>query len=116
MRIYELTIVVSSKVNEKEKTTFLEKIKNLIEKSKGKIDSFKEWGKRTLAYPIKKEKEGVYFFWEIKIDEAKIQDLDRALKLNEAVLRYLIIKKEEKKQSTKSKRQESVKRDKKSNK
>lgn len=60
MRRYESMVIIDTKIEEIERLKTINKIKEFIEKSGGKIISFEEWGNRKLAYPIKKRNEGYY--------------------------------------------------------
>ena len=63
-----------------------------IRKNKGKILKEDNWGKRALAYPIKKHHEGVYYKLNFSIESLLIENLNRIYKLNTGILRTLIIK------------------------
>ena len=67
-------------------------ITDSIKKNKGKILKEDNWGKRTLAYPVKKHKEGVYYKLNFSIGSLSIEPLNRTYKLNSGILRTLIIK------------------------
>ena len=60
---------------------------------KGKILSQKSWGRRELAYPIKKEREGVYLFLELEMEPEKGGEIERKLRLEEDILRHLLVRK-----------------------
>ncbi|SRR5581483_2354666 len=62
-----------------------------IERHGGRIEVGRPWDDRKLAYPIKKQKKGTYYIAYYRMDSAKQHDMDRDLKLNESVLRYLTI-------------------------
>lgn len=89
---YELMLILRSSIEEKNKERLLELIKKTI--SPGKITETKDRGKRTLAYPIKKEKEGNYLLLTLESEGKEIAKLSEALKSVETVLRYLLIRKE----------------------
>ncbi|MCG2691848.1 30S ribosomal protein S6 [Microgenomates group bacterium] len=84
MSIYELALVLTEE-------TVKEKI---LSKVKGKITSTNSLGLKQLSYPIKKADKGQVLFLEIELAEADVKSLERSLKIDEQVLRYLIIKKE----------------------
>lgn len=89
-KIYELTLVLTADTAEKE----LKKLGDeLIEKSKGKGLSFSFWGKKDLAYEIKKNSTGVYGFWEIDMPGEGAISLNDKLRINEDILRYLLVSK-----------------------
>jgi small subunit ribosomal protein S6 len=62
MRNYELGLVIRTEVNEEALNEFLEKIKGWITQAGGSLTKTDLWGKRQLAYPIKKQREGLYVF------------------------------------------------------
>ena len=62
-----------------------------IEKHGGHVEVERPWDDRKLAYPIKKQKKGAYYIVYYRMDSLKQHDMDRDLKLNEAILRYMTI-------------------------
>lgn len=69
-----------------------EKIEGLVSSLKGKILEKEEWGEKTLAYPIKKEKTAFFFVWQISLERKKLTELKKKLNFNEKILRYLFLK------------------------
>ncbi len=94
MKDYELTLILDADLSSEDQKKLSEKIKKIIEDAKGKVEKTNDWGKKELAYPIKKKKMGSYFLWEIKADSQQIDKIDKKLKIEEEVLRYLILRKE----------------------
>lgn len=84
MSIYELALVLTEE-------TVKEKI---LSKVKGKITNTHSLGLKQLSYPIKKTDKGQVLFLEIELAGTEVRSLERSLKIDEQVLRYLIIKKE----------------------
>lgn len=72
----------------------LQKTLSKLEKLLGKVREKKDLGKKVLAYPLKKQTEGLYYYFEPEMDASKIKDLDHRLKTEEGVLRHLIVRKE----------------------
>lgn len=92
MQEYELTLIFSPDLTES-------KIDAIIKKLELKVKSQDFWGKRILAYPIlpagkagKKHKEGIYVMMKVELKPEEVNELESKLKLEEKVLRYLIIK------------------------
>ncbi len=94
MRDYELTLLVDPGLEEKKQKVIIDGIKKLIEKAKGKIKKEEVWGKKKLSYPIKKKKEGFYYFYLLSLPVASLPEIEKKLKLEEGILRFLTIKKE----------------------
>lgn len=107
MRNYELVFVLEPDLKEQEKKDFFQKLKKAIEDFKGKVEEVKEWGRRILAYPIKKKEAGDYFLWNFSLPEESLPELEKKLRLENVLLRYMIVRKEikrkEEKTSTKKK-------------
>lgn len=94
MKLYELTIVLdgaATKAQIKEKKEFVEK---LVKISEGKITKTEDWGVKQLAYPIEKKDSGFFVYFEIEVAPAKIKEMNEKLRLEEGVIRYLLIKAE----------------------
>ena len=85
---YELTVIFPLTLKEKEKAR--EELKKEQEKV-AKIEKETDWGEKKLAYPIKKNERGHFYFYKLRTSPEKIKTLDGWLKLNENILRYLIV-------------------------
>lgn len=66
-------------------------IKKLIESHSGKILEEQSWGKKTLAYPIKKLRSSNFYSWKFEIDEKNVTELRKKLNFNEKLIRYLLL-------------------------
>ncbi|MDO4282687.1 MAG: 30S ribosomal protein S6 [Clostridia bacterium] len=93
MNNYESVIILSTKATEEETVAFGEKMKNLISEN-GELTNVEEWGKRTLAYDIKKQKEGYYILFTFVAKPEFISEFERILRLDEIVLKHIVIKKD----------------------
>lgn len=91
MRNYEALFILKP---EKEETVSkaLSAITESIQKNKGKVLKEDNWGKKTLAYPIKKHREGIYYKLDFSIEPVLIEKLEKNYRLNSNILRTLIIK------------------------
>ena len=89
---YEAVVILSQVIADEEKVAFAEKMKELITKS-GELVNIDEWGKRTLAYEIKKQKEGFYIVFTFTAKPESMSEMDRVLRLDERVLKYIVVKK-----------------------
>lgn len=95
MHKYEIMFIVKSTMESDSVKKTAETFKKLVIDLKGKVDEYKELGQKKLAYPIKKELNGYYFVMQVEADKDCIQEFDRKIRLDESVLRHLIIKQEE---------------------
>ncbi|MCX8125805.1 MAG: 30S ribosomal protein S6 [Dehalococcoidia bacterium] len=94
MRNYELVTVIRPDVTDEEALAIIEKVKSFITDRKGEPGQISPWGKRKLAYRIKQYKEGNYFYMNFRLEPKETKELETSLKLNEKVLRHLLVKKE----------------------
>ena len=94
MRHYEVTLIVhpdqSSQV-----TTMLEKYKEIITAAGGNVHREEDWGRKHLAYPIKKIYKAHYLMMNIECDQETLDKLNHNFRFNDAVLRSLVISKPE---------------------
>lgn len=88
---YEFMLVVSVKLGEKT-AELIEKFKGLIENN-AEFKGMDDWGKKKLAYPINKEKEGQYVLFTFDSKPEFPKELDRICNITDGVLRSMIIKK-----------------------
>ncbi|MDA3732737.1 30S ribosomal protein S6 [Niameybacter massiliensis] len=96
MKNYELALVFIPTLSEEEKLANLEKVKELITRFGGEVTNVDDWGKRKLAYEINKQKEGFYYFIQFNAETATPAELESRLRITETVLRYLIVRLDEK--------------------
>jgi len=94
MNKYEIMFIVSAREEVDAKKTS-DSVKKLITDLKGKVLEFNELGEKRLAYPIKKELHGSYYVMIVELNKDEVTEFDRKIKLDENVLRHLIIRKEE---------------------
>ena len=95
MNKYELGVVVRADLEEENFQAEMTRIKGLIERFDGTIDKVDEWGRRKLAYPIKKLTEGMYTFITFTSPAGTPREVESRLRLMENVLRFLIVRKDE---------------------
>jgi len=95
MNKYELGVVVRADLEEETFQAEMTRVKGLIERFEGTIDKVDEWGRRKLAYPIKKLTEGVYTFITFSSPAGAPREIEDRLRLMENVLRFLVIRKDE---------------------
>ncbi|MGB3829621.1 MAG: 30S ribosomal protein S6 [Ornithinimicrobium sp.] len=92
MRQYELMMILDPEMDERNLQPTLEKMLGVVTKDGGSIDSMDIWGRRRLAYEIRKQAEGIYAVVNLSSESATAQELDRQLGLNEQVLRTKLMR------------------------
>lgn len=93
--IYELTLVLPEKATPAKKKAVTETIEKMVKVFKGSVESTKDRGKMELAYPIKEELSGNFLFFELELDKESVSQLNSKLRLEEGIIRYLVVKKEQ---------------------
>lgn len=96
MRQYETVFLIIPSLSEEETEGIILKMADIISKKKGKMISKEEWGKRKLAYPIKKFEEAFYVLFHYEGKREIPAELERRFKQTDAILRYLTVIKETK--------------------
>jgi small subunit ribosomal protein S6 len=94
MRQYETVFLISPNLEEEETVKIITQISDIISKKKGKLIQEDRWGKKKLAYPIKKFEEAFYVFFHYEGDSNIPFELEKRFKQTEAILRFLTVKKE----------------------
>ncbi len=69
-----------------------EQILKIFAASKSKVTNTDNWGKRKLAYPIKKQEYGIYVFYTVDIEPTEVKKIETALNITDEIIRYLIVK------------------------
>ena len=95
-RTYELGFIVEPRTSEDDAHAILDKFKGMITDSGANITHVDHWGKRKLAYPIRKYKEGRYFFVYVSSDvTVPWPDVERLMMQDEKILRHLVVRTDE---------------------
>lgn len=96
MREYELTIILQPKLEDSAREEIIERVNGWLTNNDESAEKpeINHWGKRYMAYPIRKNTEGYYVFYEVKIDPKDISDIERNMQYTEDILRYMFVRKE----------------------
>ena len=92
MRAYEVMVILDPSLEERTVEPSLDKYLNVVRKDGGSVESVDVWGRRRLAYEIKKQAEGIYAVVSLTAEPATVKELDRQLGLNESILRTKVIR------------------------
>lgn len=91
MRLYEVVYIIDAVLDEAAINAKLERHHELVTGKDGEVTAVDHWGTRQLAYPIEKKKTGYYVVAQFNGDPAALPEFERALKLDEEILRYLVV-------------------------
>ncbi len=92
LRKYEVMVILDPSLEERTIEPSLDKYLNVIRTDGGTVDNVDVWGRRRLAYEIKKNAEGIYAVISLSAEPATVKEFDRQLTLNESILRTKVIK------------------------
>lgn len=95
-RDYELAFILSPEVNEEETRAMLERVEQIVATYGGQIVKVNQWGRRRLAYPIQRHRDGQYIFIDMILTPETVVELERMLKVSEIVLRHMMRKRDAK--------------------
>ena len=95
MKAYELLFFVAPTISDEDRGAVMKRIETTIAEGAGKVDNVDEWGKRKLAYEINGLTDGDYTLVNFHADPQNVAELDRVLRINDAVVRHMIVKRED---------------------
>lgn len=91
MRNYELVVIVHPDLDENALNAVVEKVKGWITEAGGSVEKVDLWGRRRMAYSIRKQREGQYVLFQAQIAPSFNAELERNLRFLEPVMRFLLI-------------------------
>ena len=95
MHPYEIMVILDPEVDERTVQPTLEKFLSVITNGGGTVDNVDLWGRRRLSYEIQKKTEGIYAVINFTADPATTQELERQLRLNESIMRTMVLRADE---------------------
>ena len=95
MNKYELALVVNAKIEDDARAAVVEKAKEYVTRAGGTITEVEEWGKKKLAYEIKKNSEGNYILINFEAAPGLIKELERVYRITDEVIKFIVVRKDE---------------------
>ena len=92
MRAYEVMVILDPSLEERTIEPSLDKYLNVIRKDGGNVEKVDVWGRRRLAYEVKKNAEGIYAVITLQAEPATVKEFDRQINLNESILRTKVLR------------------------
>jgi small subunit ribosomal protein S6 len=109
-RIYEELFILRPDITEEEITPIIDQLRGVVTSAGGTVDKEERWGVRKLAYRIEKRVEGFYVLLQLTAPAATVKELERRLRVNDAVLKFLTVRIDEKLKWLEKRRKEREKR------
>lgn len=95
MSAYELMYIVKPELDDQAVQQEIEKVGQLIQTNGGQVRKVTPWGKRRLAFSVKDQREGYYVVEEFDLEQAKVAEVERVLKISDTVFRHLLVRQDE---------------------
>ena len=96
MSKYEIAVVVSARLEDEERASVIEKVKDLVQRFGGNVTDVDDWGKKKLAYEIQKMDEAFYYFVHFESENADCpNEMEQQLRIMDGVIRYLVVREDE---------------------
>jgi len=95
LKAYEVVVILDPALTEEEVEGQISEINDMILNGNGKVNEIQRWGKKRLAYEVKKRREGYYILFRVTAEPKAISSLERSFKISEKVLKYMAVRFEE---------------------
>ncbi len=89
LRKYEVLVIIDPRPTDEEAAQLLTQLGENFTALGAEVEKIDNWGKRRLAYEIRKQREGTYAVFEVNAEPSAVKEFERQLRLNENVLRFL---------------------------
>ena len=90
MHKYELVCMIQPDLDEASFTGVIERVKGWVTKSGGSVDKVDIWGKRRMAYKIRKHRDGQYVLFNISLNPQSTSGLEQNIRYQETILRHML--------------------------
>lgn len=92
MNPYETIFIIKPSLTDEEIAKVIEKTKGIIQRGGGEVVVAENWGKKKLAYEVRKEKKGTYIIVHFKGTGATVSELERSYRLDETIIKFITLK------------------------
>ncbi|MBM4123954.1 MAG: 30S ribosomal protein S6 [Nitrospira sp.] len=94
MQLYESIFIIRTTLPDEDTNKLIDKMKGVLEKSGGTLLKSENWGKKKLAYEVKRERKGTFVFFHFKSGGQAVSELERSYRLEDAVIKFMTIRQE----------------------
>jgi small subunit ribosomal protein S6 len=94
MNSYEVALIVRPELEEDAQQALIEQLSQVLTSEGGQVENVEAWGRRRLAYPIKKVNEGFYYFIQGQFEGSVLPTVERTMRLSDSVLRHMVIRRD----------------------
>jgi small subunit ribosomal protein S6 len=97
MRVYDIVAVFSPDETPEQTAALVEGFKKILVDDGANITLEEAWGRRRLAYPIAKKREGIYHYWQVEAKAETVAEIERKMRLSDEVIRHLAVRTDDEK-------------------
>jgi small subunit ribosomal protein S6 len=94
-RVYEILFIADPNLGEPEVDTLASTVQGYVEKEGGKIQKVEKWGKKRLAYPVKKHRDGSYVLMVVDGKPALVHEIERRMRVTDGLIKFLTVRVDE---------------------
>ena len=91
MELYESLFIIRASVSDQEAAALIEKMKAVAEKTGAQFIKSENWGKKKLAYEVKRERKGIYAYFYFRAPNITVGELERAYRLEDSIIKFLTV-------------------------
>jgi small subunit ribosomal protein S6 len=91
MELYESLFIIRSSVSDQETAALIEKMKAVAEKTGAQFIKSENWGKKKLAYEVKRERKGTYVYFYFRAPNVTVGELERSYRLEDSIIKFLTV-------------------------
>ena len=91
MELYESLFIIRASVSDQETTALIEKMKAVAEKTGAQFIKSENWGKKKLAYEVKRERKGTYVYFYFRAPNITVGELERSYRLEDTIIKFLTV-------------------------
>ena len=92
MHQYEIALIIRPEVEEEAQQAIIEQLSGLLTAEGGQVTQVEKWGRRQLAYPIKRVSDGYYYFIQGQFSSSVLPEVNRSIKLSDNIVRHMVIR------------------------
>ncbi len=94
-RTYEILFIADPNLGEPEVDALAAQVQGFVEKDGGKLQKMEKWGKKRLAYTVRRHREGSYVLLVVEGSGAMVKEVERRIKVTDGIIRYLTVRVDE---------------------
>ena len=94
-RTYEILFIADPNLTEAEVEALTEQVKGFVEKEGGRVDNVEQWGKKRLAYTVRKQREGYYVLLLVAAKGPLVREVERRMRVTDGIIKFITVRVDE---------------------